>query len=86
MLRMRQQKSSLNSSRFDRMRFADVQSSTTINPSTISTNDNLNNQSFHLIDDVNNHDDIQTLEKLFFNEELKQQSDELAKQTSSVSK
>jgi hypothetical protein len=74
MLRMPQQKTLLNSSRFDRMRFADDQLPATINPT------NLDNQSFHLIGDVNNHDDIRTLEKILFNNEFKQQqktSDEL---------
>jgi hypothetical protein len=74
MLRMPQQKSLLNSSRFDRMRFADDQlSTTTTTNTTISNNDNLDNSSFHLIGDINNHDDICTLEKILFNNELKQQ-------------
>jgi len=74
MLRMPQQKSLLNSSRFDRMRFADDQlSTTTTTNTTISNNDNFDNSSFHLIGDINNHDDICTLEKILFDNELKQQ-------------
>jgi len=74
MLRMPQQKTSLNSSRFDRMRFADDQlSTTTTTTTTASTNDNLDNSSFHFIGDVNNHDDIRTLEKILFDNEFKQQ-------------
>jgi hypothetical protein len=72
MLRMPQQKSLLNSSRFDRMRFADDQLTTTTT-NALSNNDNLDNSSFHLIGDINNHDDICTLEKIFFDNELKQQ-------------
>jgi hypothetical protein len=74
MLRMPQQKTSLNSSRFDRMRFADDQLSTaTTTTTTASTNDNFDNSSFHFIGDVNNHDDIRTLEKILFDNEFKQQ-------------
>lgn len=72
MLRMPQQKSSINSSRFDRMRFADNQLSTLTN-STTSNQENLDNSSFHLVDDINNHDEICTLEKILFNNELKTQ-------------
>jgi len=72
MLRMPQQKSLLNSSKFDRMRFADDQLSTTT-IATISNNDNFDNSSFHLIDDINNDNDIRTLEQILFDNELKQQ-------------
>jgi hypothetical protein len=73
MLRMPQQKSLLNSSRFDRMRFADDQSLTTTNTSNPTNNDNFDNSSFHLVGDVNAHDDIRTLEKILFDNEVKQQ-------------
>lgn len=71
MLRMSQQKSLLKSSRFDRMRFADDQLD---NPSTgataIANNDHLDQNSFHLIDDINNHQEICTLEKILFDNDL----------------
>ncbi|CAF3248052.1 unnamed protein product [Rotaria socialis] len=73
-LRMpQQQKTLLNSSRFDRMRFADKQISTTI-PATTNDSDNLDNSSFHFIGDISNHDEICTLEKVLFNNELKSQT------------
>ena len=71
MLRMPQQKSLFKSSRFDRMRFADDQLSTTTTSTTTTTNttlldnDNLENSSFHLVDNIDNHDDIRILEKGF---------------------
>jgi hypothetical protein len=72
MLRMPQQKSLLNSSKFDRMRFADDHLPSSTAPS-ITNHDNLDNNSFHLIDDINNHDDIRTLEKILFDNAIKQQ-------------
>ncbi|CAF0866245.1 unnamed protein product [Rotaria sordida] len=72
MLRMpQQQKSLLNSSRFDRMRFADKQLPTT---TTITNNDSLDNSSFHLVGNINNHDEIFTIEKILFDNELNQQT------------
>ena len=74
MLRMpQQQKSLLNSSRFDRMRFADDQLPTTTIQYNIVIIIILIHSSFHLIGDINNHDDICTLEKILFNNELNQQ-------------
>lgn len=71
MLRMSQQKSLLKSSRFDRMRFADDQLD---NPSTgaisTTTQDNLDQNSFHFIDDINNHQEICALEKILFDKDL----------------
>jgi hypothetical protein len=71
MLRMPQQKSLLNSSRFDRMRFADDQLPTTT--TVTSSNNDLDSSSFHLVGDINNHDDIRTLEKILFDNQFKQQ-------------
>jgi endonuclease III len=70
MLRMpqQQQKSSIDSSTFDRMRFADDQISTTIN--SINTENNLDENAFQLIRDINNHEDICTLENILFNNQL----------------
>ena len=66
MLRMPQQaKSTLNSSRFDRLRFADDQSAT----ATVATA-NLADGSFHLVDDLQAHDEIRTLEKILFDNDL----------------
>lgn len=73
MLRMPQQKAALSSSRFDRMRFADdqlVTTTTTATTVTSTTDDNLVDNSFHLIGDINNHEDIRTLEKILFNNDL----------------
>ena len=74
MLRMPQQKSLLKSSRFDRMRFADEQlgNSSTGNSSMIN-NEHFDQNSFHLIDDLNNHEEICTLEKILFNNDLQVQ-------------
>ncbi|CAF2369134.1 unnamed protein product [Rotaria sp. Silwood2] len=75
MLRMpQQQKSLLNSSRFDRMRFADkkLPTTTTTTTTTTTNNDNLDNSSFHLVADINNHDEIFTIEKILFDNEFKQ--------------
>ncbi len=64
MLRMpQQQKSSLNSSRFDRIRFANDQMSITTNT---TENNNLDQNSFHLISNINSHDEICAIEKLLF--------------------
>ena len=62
MLRMPQQKSLLKSSRFDRMRFADNQLSNAI-PTAI-TQDNIYQSSLHLIDDINNDEDICTIDRI----------------------
>jgi hypothetical protein len=67
MLRMpqqQQQKTSMNSSTFDRIRFANDQI-----PSTMNTieNNNLDASSFHLIGDINNHGEICAIEKFLFN-------------------
>jgi hypothetical protein len=78
MLRMpQQQKSTLNSSKFDRMRFADDPSLTTTiatstaTESTITINtDQRADTSFHLIGDVHDHRDICTLEKILFDHDL----------------
>jgi hypothetical protein len=77
MLRMpqQQQKSLLNSSRFDRMRFADDQlPTTTTATSSNNDNNNLDSSSFHLVGDINNHDDIRTLEKILFDNQFKQKT------------
>ncbi|CAF1006341.1 unnamed protein product [Adineta steineri] len=79
MLRMPQQKSLLNSTRFDRMRFADNQLSTATTTTTTTTttnsvhNDSFDANSFHLIGDIKNYDDIRTLEEILFNDEFVQQ-------------
>ena len=71
MLRMpQQQKSMLNPSKFDRMRFADNRSLSTNNPTVPMNTDDLTDGSFHLVDDVHDHDDICTLEKILFNNDL----------------
>jgi hypothetical protein len=69
MLRMpHPQKSSINSSTFDRIRFADDQISITTN--TLENNNNLGENSFHLINNINSHDEICTIEKILFNHEV----------------
>jgi hypothetical protein len=57
-----QQKSSMDSSTFDRIRFADQQIPTTIE----NNNNNLNENTFHLIGDVNNDDEISIIEEILF--------------------
>ncbi|CAF4561744.1 unnamed protein product [Rotaria sp. Silwood1] len=70
MLRMpQQQKSSINSSTFDRMRFANDQISTIIN-TTENSNNHFNGSSFHLIADTNNYDDISAIERILFDNSL----------------
>ena len=71
MLRMPQQKSLLKSSRFDRMRFADDRLSNAI--PTTATHDNLDQNSLHLIGDINNHEDIRTIERVLFDNEIPKQ-------------
>ncbi|UJR16160.1 hypothetical protein I4U23_003070 [Adineta vaga] len=78
MLRMPQQKAALSSSRFDRMRFADDQLSTRTTIAATATetsvnNDNLDDSSFHFIGDINNHEDIRTLERILFDNDLELQ-------------
>lgn len=71
MLRMPQpQKSSMNTSTFDRMRFANEQTPITRNVIE-NTNHNLDVNSFQLINDINNHGDICAIEKILFDNELK---------------
>lgn len=72
MLRMSQQKSLLKSSRFDRMRFADEElANNSTNQSTMTNNENFDeHNSFHLIDDVNNHEEIRAIEKILFDNDL----------------
>jgi len=70
MLRMpqqQQQKTSMNSSTFDRIRFANDQIPTMMN--TIE-NSNLDANSFHLIGDINNHDEICAIENFLFDNQL----------------
>jgi hypothetical protein len=61
-----QQKSSMDSSTFDRIRFADQQIPTTIE----NNNNNLNENTFHLIGDVNNDDEISIVEEILFNNKV----------------
>jgi len=71
MLRMpQQQKSSMNSSTFDRIRFANDQLPTTMKPIENNNNHNLDENSFHFIGDINNHDEICTIEQILFDNEL----------------
>lgn len=75
MLRMpQQQKSTINSSKFDRMRFADERSLSTSGTNsttnaTIPTED-LINGSLHLVGDVHENGDIRTVEEILFNNDL----------------
>ncbi|CAF2230048.1 unnamed protein product [Rotaria magnacalcarata] len=69
MLRMpQQQKSSINSSTFDRMRFANEERPT----STFSTEhgDNIHESSFHFVSNANSYDDINTIERILFGQSL----------------
>ncbi|CAF0884264.1 unnamed protein product [Rotaria sordida] len=72
MLRMpqqqQQQKSSINSSTFDRIRFANDQISTTMNAT--DNNNNFNGSSFHFITDTNNYNDVSAIERILFNNSL----------------
>ena len=83
MLRLpQQQKLTITASRFDRMRFAnDHQSSTLLTTKSISNSvDNnsilphdsihLNNSSFHLVSDIDDHDDIETIQRILFDQQL----------------
>ena len=72
MLRMpQQQKSSLNSSRFDRMRFADEQL-----PLVTATNTNImDNCSFHLVSDINDHDDLRAFQNILSDNKLQNQEE-----------
>jgi hypothetical protein len=67
MLRMpQQQKSSINSSTFDRIRFANNQIPMISNTIENSNNNNLEQSSFHLINNLNNHHEICAIEQLLF--------------------
>ncbi|CAF3216254.1 unnamed protein product [Rotaria socialis] len=69
MLRMpQQQKSSINSSTFDRMRFANEERPT----STFSTEhaDNIHENSFHFVSNANSYGDINTIERILFDQSL----------------
>lgn len=75
-LRMPQQKTTVNASKFDRMRFAKEPSETekTSNSSENAASSavdchELTNSSFHLISDIEAHDDIQTIENIFSDKE-----------------
>jgi hypothetical protein len=74
MLRMpqsqQQQKSSIDASTFDRIRFTNYQFPITMNTMENNNTNNLDENSFHLIGDINNHDEISTIEKILFNNEL----------------
>jgi hypothetical protein len=74
MLRMpqsqQQQKSSIDASTFDRIRFTNYQLPITMNTMENNNTNNLDENSFHLIGDINNHDEISTIEKILFNNEL----------------
>jgi hypothetical protein len=81
-LRMpQQQKSSMNSSTFDRIRFAVDQTPTMMNA---IENNNLNENSYHLIGDINNHDEICAIEKLLFNHELQSNTGQCSNQVYSI--
>ena len=69
MLRMpQQQKPALPAARFDRIRFADDQSSAMTNTTAATVSgEQLADGSFHLICDIDKHGDILTLEKILFN-------------------
>ena len=73
MLRMPQQKASLNASKFDRMRFSDSHLSATSTTNNLS-NEHLHESTFQLIDDVHANQDIRTLEKILFDNDIHQQN------------
>jgi hypothetical protein len=83
MLRMPQQsKSALNSTRFDRMRFAEDPIPTT---TTTAAAANLVDGSFHLVDDIQDHEEIRTLEKILFDNDLNESNKLVPKPESPVS-